>query len=53
MAPLETEGKTATLLSIDEKLLGIIAMANTVKEHAYQAIGSLKNMGIEVNNAYR
>jgi Cu+-exporting ATPase len=48
MRALETEGKTATLISIDEKLAGIIAMADTVKEHAYQAIGSLKNMGMEV-----
>ena len=48
MTTLETEGKTATLVSIDEKLSGIIAMADTLKEHAYEAIGSLKNMGIEV-----
>jgi Cu+-exporting ATPase len=48
MTTLETEGKTATLVAIDEKLSGIIAMADTVKEHAYEAIGSLKNMGIEV-----
>jgi Cu+-exporting ATPase len=48
MTMLETEGKTVTLVSIDEKLSGIIAMADTVKENAYEAIGSLKNMGIEV-----
>lgn len=48
MFKLETEGKTAILVSIDGELSGIIAMADTVKEHAYQAIGSLKNMGIEV-----
>ena len=48
MTMLETEGKTVTLVSIDEKLSGIIAMADTLKEHAYEAIGSLKNMGIEV-----
>jgi P-type Cu+ transporter len=45
---LQKEGKTATLVSIDEKLSGIIAMADTIKEHAPEAIVSLKNLGIEV-----
>jgi P-type Cu+ transporter len=45
---LQKEGKTATLLSIDEKLSGIIAMADTIKEHAPEAIVSLKNLDIEV-----
>jgi P-type Cu+ transporter len=48
MSTFETEGKTATMISIDAKLSGIIAMADTIKEHSYQAIRSLKNMGIEV-----
>jgi P-type Cu+ transporter len=48
MTQLQKEGKTATLVSIDEKLSGIIAMADTVKEHAYEAIVSLKNFGMEV-----
>jgi Cu+-exporting ATPase len=48
MSRLETEGKTATLVSIDHKLAGIIAMADTPKEHAREAIDSLKHMGIEV-----
>jgi P-type Cu+ transporter len=46
---LEQEGKTATLVSIDSRLSGIIAMADTVKESASEAVDSLKNkMGIEV-----
>ena len=46
---LEQEGKTATLVSIDSGLSGIIAMADTVKESAREAVDSLKNkMGIEV-----
>jgi P-type Cu+ transporter len=45
---LQKEGKTATLVSIDEKLSGIIAMADTLKERASEAIVSLKNLGIEV-----
>lgn len=48
MSRLETEGKTATLVSIDGRLSGIIAMADTVKEHAREAIDALKQMGIEV-----
>ena len=48
MSRLETEGKTATLASIDEKLAGIVAMADTPKEHARDAIDALKQMGIQV-----
>jgi Cu+-exporting ATPase len=48
MKTLEEEGKTAVLVSIDSKLAGIIAMADTVKEDAKEAIDSLKQMGIEV-----
>lgn len=49
MSRLEMEGKTATLVSIDQKLVGIIAMADTPKEHAKEAIDTLKQkMGIEV-----
>jgi Cu+-exporting ATPase len=45
---LEKEGKTAVLVAIDNKLSGIIAMADTIKENAKEAIDSLKSMGIEV-----
>src|SRR5215210_4580039 len=48
MTELQKEGKTATFVSIDGKLSGMIAMADTVKEHAYEAIVSLQNLGIEV-----
>ena len=48
MAKLETEGKTATLVSIDKKIAGILALADTPKEHAREAIEALKQMGIEV-----
>jgi Cu+-exporting ATPase len=48
MSRLETEGKTATLASIDGKLAGIVAMADTPKEHARDAIDALKQMGIKV-----
>jgi P-type Cu+ transporter len=48
LSSLETQGKTATLVTIDNKLAGIIAIADTIKENAKQAIDSLKSMGIEV-----
>lgn len=46
---LEIQGKTATLVAIDNKLSGIIALADTIKENAKEAIDILtKSMGIEV-----
>jgi len=45
---LEQEGKTATLVSIDGKLSGVIAMADTVKDSAKEAIESLNLMHVEV-----
>jgi Cu+-exporting ATPase len=44
----ETQGKTAILAAIDNKLAGIIALADTIKDDAKDAIDSLKSMGIEV-----
>jgi P-type Cu+ transporter len=49
LSRLEREAKTATLVSIDNRLSGIIAMADTVKESAREAIDSLgSKMDIEV-----
>jgi Cu+-exporting ATPase len=45
---LETQGKTATLVAVDNKIAGIIALADTIKDSAKQAIDSLKSMGMEV-----
>ena len=45
---LEIGGKTAILAAIDNKLAGIIALADTIKENAKEALDSLKTMGIEV-----
>jgi Cu+-exporting ATPase len=44
----EEEGKTAVMVATDEKLLGVIAIADTIKEDAAKTIQRLKNMGIEV-----
>lgn len=43
---LEQEGKTVMLLGNGDRLLGIIAVADTLKETSKEAITSLKNMGI-------
>jgi Cu+-exporting ATPase len=45
---LEGEGKTAIMVSIDGKTSGIVAMADTVKKSAKEAVSSLKRRGIEV-----
>ncbi|HED23914.1 MAG TPA: heavy metal translocating P-type ATPase, partial [Firmicutes bacterium] len=44
---LEEEGKTAVLTAIDGRLAGIIAVADTIKEEAVQAIAELKEMGFQ------
>ncbi|KXS43251.1 MAG: Cu2+-exporting ATPase [Candidatus Frackibacter sp. T328-2] len=44
---LESEGKTAMTMSIDGELVGVIAVADTVKETSAQAINELQEMGIE------
>ncbi|MGH9975371.1 MAG: heavy metal translocating P-type ATPase, partial [Nitrososphaeraceae archaeon] len=45
---LEIQGKTAVLVAIDNKLAGIISIADTVKENAKEAIDALKSMRSEV-----
>lgn len=45
---LETAGKTVMLLATDKELVGIIAVADTVKETSVEAITTLKKHGIEV-----
>ena len=43
---LSFQGKTPVLFARDDKLLGIIAVADTIKEDSVQAIRELKNIGI-------
>lgn len=45
---LESEGKTVMLLSQGTKLLGIIAVADTVKQSAQEMVSSLKKLGIRI-----
>jgi len=45
---LAEEGKTPMYVAIDNKIAGIIAVADTVKENSKRAIEKLHQMGIEV-----
>lgn len=44
----EDKGKTAMLVAIDDKLEGILAVADTIKETSKEAIEDLMSMGISV-----
>ncbi len=48
LSRLEEQGKTAMILSSDKEILGLIAVADTVKETSKEAVASLKKRGIEV-----
>ncbi|GAA4075492.1 heavy metal translocating P-type ATPase [Amphibacillus indicireducens] len=45
---LASQGKTPMYIALDQKIAGIIAVADTVKENSAQAIEKLHQMGIEV-----
>ena len=45
---LSRQGKTPLFFSYDGKFIGIIAVADVIKEDSPQAIAQLRNMGIEV-----
>lgn len=48
MESLEDNGKTAMLVAVDGQYMGIVAVADTVKETSKEAIKRLKDMGLEV-----
>ncbi|HEX7142230.1 MAG TPA: heavy metal translocating P-type ATPase [Nitrososphaeraceae archaeon] len=48
LAVFEKEGKTAVLVAIDNTLSGIIAISDTIKEKAKEAIKALRFKGIEI-----
>lgn len=48
MLRLENEGKTVMLIAVNDQCKGIIAVADTVKETAAEAISALQEEGIEV-----
>lgn len=45
---LETEGKTVVTVFVEEKLLGLIAVADTIREDAISIIKQIRLMGKEV-----
>ncbi len=45
---LEDEGKTAMIVSLDGKVAGVIAVADTVKPSAKATVEALKGMGVQV-----
>jgi len=47
MDELESEGKTVMIIGIDQKVSGVIAVADSLKESSPLAIQALKNLGIE------
>lgn len=47
MSRLESEGKTAVVVAVDSNLAGIVAIADTVREEAVQAIRELEKLGFK------
>lgn len=45
---LEGQGKTVMILAVNHELAGVIAVMDTPKENAVEAISKLKSMGLEV-----
>ncbi len=45
---LEGEGKTALCVAVDGRAAGVLAVADTVKEHAAEAVGALRRLGVRV-----
>jgi len=47
MRRLEDEGKTAMLVAVDGELMGLLAVADTLKDDATAAVRELKTLGLE------
>ncbi|MBX5318630.1 copper-translocating P-type ATPase [Staphylococcus caprae] len=48
LAQYERQGQTSMMIAIEQELKGVIAVADTVKDTAKQAVSELQNMNIEV-----
>ncbi len=48
MVELEAQGKTAMIVGADDEIAGILAVADTLKEHSKAAVQALQGMGKEV-----
>lgn len=45
---LEKQGKTAMLVAVNQQVVGMIAVADALKENSQEAVGFLQKMGLEV-----
>jgi len=48
MEKLESDGKTAMLIAVDNKLAGVVAVADTVKDTSKEAIARMRELGLDV-----
>jgi Cu+-exporting ATPase len=48
ISSLETEGKTVMIVAINKEALGLVAVADTLKESSIKAVKDLKKMGLEI-----
>jgi Cu+-exporting ATPase len=48
LSALEGAGKTAMLVAVDGRPAGMVAVADTVKEHSKAAVDAMQRMGLEV-----
>lgn len=48
MDEMEGQGKTAIIVALDNRLAGLVAVADTVKDNSARAVGELKKLGIDV-----
>lgn len=48
LSTLEEDGKTAMILATKQSVLGVLAVADTVKQTSREAVGRLSDMGIKV-----
>jgi len=48
IAKLESEGKTVVTIFVEEKLIGLIAVADTIREDAISMVKKIRSMGKEV-----
>lgn len=48
MEELEAQGKTAIIAADDDRVIGLVAVADTLKENSKEAVEKIRDMGIEV-----
>jgi len=47
MTNLEMQGKTAMMIAVNQRIIGIVAVADTLKQFSAEAVRKLKEIGIE------